>query len=70
MDNVVEVSIKLKGRIMLPVTFKVSFMSELAILYVIYNMATSNMNIYNNKAIIAITFKKNLFNLANVIAYV
>ena len=36
----------------MPVTFKVKFMFELAILYIIFNMAASNLNkmiIYNKK---------------------
>ena len=43
-----EVRVKLKGGSYLPVTFKVKFMFELALLHIIFNMATSNnkMGIY------------------------
>ena len=44
MDNIVEVSVELKGRIILPVTFKVKFMLELDLLYIIFNMAASYIN--------------------------
>ena len=36
--------VKLKGRIILAVTFKVKFMFEFAILYIIFNIATSIIN--------------------------
>ena len=42
-DNKVAISVKLKGRSIIPVTFKIKFLFELAILYIIFNMATSNI---------------------------
>ena len=62
--------VEVKVKIILSDTFKVKFMFEIAILYIIFNMATSNMNqmsIYNKKKtklIIATALTKNLLNCA------
>ena len=62
--------VEVKVKIILSDTFKVKFMFEIAILYIIFNMATSNINkmsIYNKKKtkpFVATALTKNLLNCA------